>query len=61
MEEGEKLTILVLRKNKKGIEKEKKLKGKVTAIRSNTGGVVSWNPNPTQKQLEIRNSWLNQE
>ncbi len=59
MEEGEKLTILVLRKNKKGIEKEKKLKGKVTAISRNTGGTVTWDQNPTDNQMLIKKSWLN--
>lgn len=57
--EGEKVTIVVLRKNKKGIEKEKKLKGKVTAISTTMGGAVTWDVNPTEKQLKIRKSWLN--
>ena len=59
-DEGEKVTIVVLRKNKKGIEKEKKLKGKVTAISKTGGGKVSWDTNPTEKQLLIKESWLNQ-
>jgi predicted metalloprotease with PDZ domain len=60
MDEGEKITIVVSRKNKKGIEKEKKLKGKITVIKGVTGGSVEWNPNPTEHQLLIRNIWLNQ-
>lgn len=59
-EEGEKVTIVVLRENKKGIEKEKKLKGKVTTISNVSGGNVSWDKNPTEQQMLIRNSWLNQ-
>ena len=60
-EEGEKVMVLVLRKNKKGVEKEKKLKGKVTTISQEDGGSVSWDTKPTEKQMRIRNSWLNQE
>ena len=60
MEEGSKITVVVLRKNKKGIEKEKKLKGKVTTISGITGGSVTWDTNPTDKQMLIRKSWLNQ-
>lgn len=59
-EEGEKVTVVVLRKNKKGVEKEKKLKGKVTTISQEDGGSVSWDTKPTEKQMRIRNSWLNQ-
>ena len=59
--EGEKVTIVVLRKNKKGIEKEKKLKGKVTTINTIMGGTVTWDTNPTEKQMLIRKSWLNQD
>ena len=59
--EGEKVTIVVLRKNKKGVEKEKKLKGKVTAISKTKGGTVTWDTNPTEKQILIRKSWLNQQ
>lgn len=58
--EGDKVTIIVLRKNKKGIEKEKKLKGKVTTVRIKNGGFVEWNTHPTERQLLIRNIWLNQ-
>ena len=54
------MTIVVLRNNKKGIEKEKKLKGKVTAISKTGGGKVSWDTNPTEKKLLIKESWLNQ-
>ena len=59
--DGEKVTIVVLRKNKKGVEKEKKLKGKVTAISKTKGGTVTWDTNPTEKQILIRKSWLNQQ
>ena len=59
-EEGEKVTVVVLRKNKYGVEKEKKLRGKVTAISKTGGGKVSWDNNSTEKQLLIRESWLNQ-
>ena len=59
MEEGEKVTVVVLRKNKKGVEKEKKLKGRVTTIRREDGGSVSWDTNPTEKQMLIRRSWIN--
>jgi C-terminal processing protease CtpA/Prc len=60
LKEGEKVTIIVLRKNKKGIEKEKKLKGKVSTISSESGGLVEWTTNPTDRQLRIRKIWLNQ-
>jgi len=58
-DEGEKVTVAVLRKNKKGIEKEKKLKGRITTISNISGGNVSWDKNPTEQQMLIRNSWLN--
>jgi len=60
LKDGDKVTIVVLRKNKKGIVKEKRLKGKVTAVVSANVGFVQWKPNPTERQLMIRKIWLNQ-
>jgi predicted metalloprotease with PDZ domain len=60
MNESDKVIVVVSRKNKNGIAKEKKLKGRVTAIKTESGGSIEWNPNPTDRQLMIRKIWLNQ-
>ncbi|WP_299824020.1 peptidase M61 [uncultured Pontibacter sp.] len=61
MKPGEKITITVGRKNAKGKLKEKKLKGKVTAIEQQAVHVLTPDPNATEQQKALRAAWLNSE
>lgn len=59
MEEGEKVEMLVKRTDKKGRTKNKKLKGKITQEESVLGQRIEWSSNPSEKQLRVRNAWVN--
>lgn len=61
MKPGEKITITVGRKNKRGKLKEKQLKGKVTATERQRLHVLKPDPNATPQQLELRAAWLNKQ
>lgn len=59
LEEGEKVKVEVLRKKNNGKEVKKVLKGKVEQVESVRGEYIYWNENPSQKQLKLRNLWIN--
>ena len=56
--DGEKVTVVVARKNKKGKEKLKKLKGKAMTVETEGGFEVTASNDATDKQLTIRKAWL---
>lgn len=58
-EEGDKIIALVRRPDGKGGYKEKKLKGKAIGVKRRGQHVLSLNPNATEKQIKVRNAWLN--
>ncbi|WP_025604199.1 peptidase M61 [Pontibacter actiniarum] len=55
---GQKLTFTVGRKNAKGEIKEKKLKGKATAVKREQQHLLKPDPNATEQQLQLRDAWL---
>ncbi|GAB3819709.1 M61 family metallopeptidase [Pontibacter rugosus] len=55
---GDKLTFTVGRINNKGVLKEKKLKGKATAMKRAQQHVLIPDSNATPAQLQLRNAWL---
>lgn len=57
---GDKLEIIVLRRNDKGKEKKVKLKAAVEVIQSMDRFVIKPIANPTEKQLLVRKAWLGQ-
>ncbi|PTX21214.1 putative metalloprotease with PDZ domain [Pontibacter mucosus] len=58
MKPGEKLTFTVGRLNEKGEMKEKKLKGRATAIKREQQHLLKPDPMATPEQLQLRNAWL---
>ena len=56
--DGEKVTVVVARKNKKGKEKLKKLKAKAQTIEVEKGFEITASANATERQLMIRKAWL---
>lgn len=56
---GEKVTVLVQRKNEKGTYKSKTLKAKAIQIERTRRDVLEPIDNPTPEQLKIRKSWIN--
>lgn len=56
---GDELVVEVKRENKRGKEKIKVLKGKIQKIEVKNEMYLSWEYFPTEKQLDIRSSWLN--
>lgn len=61
MKPGEKLTFTVGRLNEKGEMKEKKLKGRATAIKREQQHLLKPDPMATPEQLQLRNAWLGTE
>lgn len=59
LEGGEKVQIVVKRKNKRGKEVTKVLKGKIEQVESVRGEFIYWDENPSEKQLKLRNVWIN--
>ncbi len=57
---GDKVTIVVNRKDKKNQIKTKKLKAKAVTILTTKNFVLQAEANPTAEQLKIRKSWINQ-
>ncbi|WP_299758172.1 peptidase M61 [uncultured Pontibacter sp.] len=58
MTPGDKLTFTVGRLNSKGELKEKKLKGKATAVKREQQHVLKLDPMATPEQVQLRNAWL---
>ncbi|AKD05687.1 peptidase M61 [Pontibacter korlensis] len=58
MEPGDKLTFTVGRRNEKGEIKEKKLKGRATAVKREQLHLLKPDPSATPEQLLLRNAWL---
>ncbi|OKL38884.1 peptidase M61 [Pontibacter flavimaris] len=58
MKPGEKLTFTVGRVNEKGEVKEKKLKGKATAVKREQQHILQLDPMATPEQVQLRNAWL---
>ncbi|MCX2741644.1 M61 family metallopeptidase [Pontibacter anaerobius] len=58
MKPGDRLTFTVGRLNDKGELKEKKLKGKATAVKRQQQHVLKPDPMATPEQLQLRNAWL---
>ncbi|NEN21956.1 peptidase M61 [Cryomorpha ignava] len=56
---GEKVTVLVARKNSKEVNKTKKLKAKSLEIDRTRRDVLEPMDNPSPEQLKIRKSWIN--
>lgn len=56
---GEKVTVLVARKNSKDVKKNKKLKAKALEITRTRRDVLEPMDNPSAEQLKIRKSWIN--
>ena len=59
LKDGEKVQIVVKRKNKRGKEVTKVLKGKIEQVESVRGEYIYWDENPSEKQLKLRNLWIN--
>lgn len=57
--EGDKITALVRRPDGKGGFKEKKLKGKAIAVKRRGQHILSLDPKASEKQIKVRNGWLN--
>lgn len=55
---GDKLTIEVLRKDKKGNESVKTLKAKVKPVKVTEHDVLEVNENATEQQVNVRKAWL---
>ena len=55
----EKFSIEVLRKNKRGKEKIKTIRTKVHKIEVENDNYISWDQEAIDKQLKVRNSWIN--
>lgn len=58
MTPGDKITFTVGRLNSKGELKEKKLKGKATAVKREQQHVLKLDPMATPQQVQLRNAWL---
>lgn len=58
--EGDKMEVVVMRKNSKGKEKKKKLKGSVQTTTTEVKYQVKPMTNPTEKQVQTRKAWLGQ-
>lgn len=56
--EGEKLNVVVARKNKKGKEKQVKLKAKQRMVSVDIYNNIEVNKNANTKQIVARNAWL---
>ncbi|HEY1040305.1 MAG TPA: PDZ domain-containing protein [Bacteroidia bacterium] len=56
--EGDKLTVVVMRKNKKGKEKKVKLKAKQRAVISTFYNNIDINKGANSRQIVARNAWL---
>ncbi len=56
---GDELIVEVKRENKRGKEKIKVLKGKIQKIEVENEMYLSWEFDPTEKQSDVRSSWLN--
>jgi predicted metalloprotease with PDZ domain len=59
LEEGEKFEVVVIRKNKKGKEVKKTLKGKNKKVESLIGEKIQWDEDINAEQLHLRNKWIN--
>jgi len=57
--EGDRVIIMVARKNKKGVYKSKRLKAKAMAVDSETRNFIELMNNPSEEQLAIRKTWTN--
>ncbi len=57
---GDKVEVTVARKEK-GKVKNKKLKAKAVAVEKKKKFLIEFNANATEKQIELRNSWLGQQ
>ncbi|MGB3184051.1 MAG: peptidase M61 [Cyclobacteriaceae bacterium] len=58
--EGDKVKVTVLRENKRGKLKLKKLKAKAQSVLSYEDNVLLYGDNITNRQRKIRNAWLNE-
>lgn len=58
-EAGDKVTLVVERQNDKGEWKEVKLKGKAQEVERTISLRISYLPNPTEQQLNVRKMWIN--
>ncbi|WP_266204649.1 M61 family metallopeptidase [Pontibacter kalidii] len=58
MKPGDRLTFTVGRVNDKGEVKEKKLKGRATAVKREQQHVLQLDPMATPEQVQLRNAWL---
>ncbi|MBU2912874.1 MULTISPECIES: peptidase M61 [Reichenbachiella] len=56
---GDKITAVVLRKNKKGKYKEEKLKASALEVKVKTAGEIKLIEEPTEEQLSLRKAWVN--
>ena len=61
MDEGEKLTVEVIRTDSKGKEKKKKLKGKVVKLPDSLDAQIRLIDEPNELQLKVRNAWMNKD
>ncbi|TPE44383.1 M61 family metallopeptidase [Pontibacter mangrovi] len=61
MEPGDKITFVVGRPTEGGKVKEKKLKGRATAVKRELQHVLKPDTTATPEQLKLRNAWLGQE
>ena len=56
--EGDTLSVVVIRKDKNGNDKELTLVSKMRKIKALENNVLKFEDNADAKQLKIRNSWL---
>lgn len=59
VKEGDKVTIVVNRPDESGAFKKKKLKAKAKMVRQRAPHLLTPMPNPSDRQMMVRNAWLN--